>query len=394
MLTTSYPRWNGDAGEFLADLVKHLADGEGVQVVVLAPGDAAAPSVERSGGAEVRRLKYFFPPRLQKLAYGDGIPWNLRRSLWAWLNVPCMLAVFAWNLCARYAGSADVVHAHWGVLGALAVLTRPIHRRPVMLTVHGTDLRIRFAPIRWITSWAVRYADAVAAPSTEFQRICSRIRGSRGPCCFLPHGIARPSEAEIERARASSGSPGGGARIVSVGRLIPERRHDLLVRAFRRVREKVREATLTIVGGGPQFEPLRALTGELNLRDSVRLIGRVPSGEVPSYLFSADLYVSPTTVDTFGTAVVEAAAHGLPVVTTRVGFPGDLVPEGEGGFVVDPGDEDALAEAMMNVLEDERQRARMGKRMRERIDELDLTWPRCAAATARIYSELVRKREG
>jgi len=388
MLTTCYPRWPGDPdGWFVAALAQHLARRQDTSVSVLAPAALGAPASEREGRLEVVRVPYFRPARLQKLAHGHGIPWNLRHSALAWANVPPFLGAFAARLCWHTA-RADVVHAHWGILGALAVLMRPVHGRPVVVTVHGSDLSTRIAPIRWTAAWAVRHADAVTTPSREFHARCCALRGRAQGCEWIPNGVELPAWEEIERGRSRP----GGARVVTVGRLIPERRHDLLIRAFAEVARRIPSAVLTIVGDGPEAGRLAGLAGELGVAGAVRMAGKVPHADVPRHLLDADLYVSPTTVETFGLATVEAAAHGLPIVTTRVGFPATLVSEGNGGLVVEPGDAGALGAAMLEVLSDPVQARRMGRRIYRRVDELGLTWARCAERVAGVYSAAVGRR--
>jgi len=393
VLTTSYPRWEGDpSGSFVADLVGALLDRGDVSACVLAPGDAGAPALERRGRLTVRRLSYAWPGRLQRLAYGDGIPWNLRRSRVARLNVPFFLAAFARALPAE-ARRADVVHAHWGILGALAVLLRPVHRRPVAVTVHGSDLRTTSRAIRAVTAFAVRHADAVLTPSGEFHEACCRIRGTRAGCHFVPHGVPCPPVGDVLARRHAGRDAASGCRVVTVGRLIPERRHDLLVRAFARAAAGRPADTLRVVGDGVQMPALRALVEQLGLARRVELVGRVPPAEVLEHLRDADLYVSPTTVDNFGTAVVEAAAQALPVITTRVGFPAELVVAGRTGRVVPPDDEDALAEALSAMLSlPPEALAETGRRMRARVDELGLTWPAAGEKVAGILADTTRRR--
>jgi len=388
--TTCYPRRPGDpSGSFVADLVHHLVGQDGTTVCVLAPGQAGVPRRETTPGLTVRRLSYFWPRRFQKLAYGDGIPWNLRQSLMAWVNIPIFLAVFAWHLVAS-ACRADIVHAHWGILGALGAILRPLHGRPVVLTVHGSDLAATIAPIRWITKFAIRHCDAVLTPSRSFYDSCRRIRRAGDSCHFVPHGVPCPSRDQIEQRRREAASDPTGCRIVSVGRLIPERRHDLLVRAFARVAGEFPTARLCIVGDGTQMPVLESLAEQLGVADRVTMPGRVMTGEVFDYLHGADLYVSPTTVDNFGTAVVEAAAQALPVVTTRVGFPAELVQDGKSGCVVAADDEDALTEAILAVFRQSPEEMRaMGWAMRDRVIELGLTWDTAAEHVARIFKECV-----
>ena len=385
VVTTSYPRFPGDVSETTTGApVRHLVALGKMDVTVLAPADAGAPARQQSPGLEVRRVRYFWPARWQKLAYGAGIPWNLRRSVLAWLNLPTFFLTFAWAIW-RHARRADIVHAYWGVLGALAVALRPLHRRPVVVTILGSDWRTPLAPIRWLSAWAVRRADAVTTPSPDFAADFRRMRAEGRAVWCLPLGIEAPTAAELDQRRAAAGVQ-AGPHIVSVGRLLTERRHDNLVRALATIRRRFPTAHLTLVGDGPQREALDALVRQLGLDGAVMLTGLAPRQELLAGLVSADIYVSPTSIDAYGTATVEAAAYALPIVTTRVGFPAELVADGTTGYVVPPDDEGALAEALAKLCElDPEARRAMGRRMRDRFDEMGLTWAACTERLAAIY---------
>jgi glycosyltransferase involved in cell wall biosynthesis len=315
------------------------------------------------------------------------MPWNLKHSAIAWANIAPLLGAFAWTAC-KMARNADIVHAHWGVLGALASLLRPVHQRPVVVTVHGSDVTTGLMPIPQLTSWAIRHSDAVTTLSRAFLDHCVEVRGDDSQCHLIRHGIRSPSWSELERRRSDLRNGRPQPHLITVGRLVPERQHDLLIRAFGRVKRVHPEAVLTVVGGGSQAEPLAELAEALGLADDVRLMGRIPHSEVPEHLLAADLYISPTTIENFGTAVVEAAAHGLPVVTTDVGFPAKLVVDGEGGFIVPPTDGKALGAAILRALSSTAWLRKAGRFMRSRVDEFQLSWGRCAERFHSLYGSV------
>ena len=391
VLTTSYPRWEGDyGGTFVENLARALAEDSGVEADILAPHEAGLAAREVSGGLTVSRLRYFWPDGWQRLAYGNGIPWNLRRSRLAWLNVPFLLGAFAWALLTRGRRS-QIIHAHWGILGAMAVLLRPLHRKPVAVSVQGTDMTSKISLIRRVTRFAIRHADAVMTPSTEFWHKCRQLALDPERCFRLLHGVPCPPRPVIEEQRRRKAAAPAGFRIVTVGRLIADRRHNLLIRAVARARKEFPQIRLCIVGGGRQRLPLQELAAQLGVSDCVDVVGLVPS--IADYLLDADLYVSPTTVDNFGTAVVEAAAYALPAVTTRVGFPAELVVDGRTGYVVAPDDEDALHDGIIRFLRaGPAEKVEMGWRMRDRIAELGLTWREAAEKVHGIFADCIAER--
>jgi glycosyltransferase involved in cell wall biosynthesis len=133
--------------------------------------------------------------------------------------------------------------------------------------------------------------------------------------------------------------------------------HDDLLRAVALARRRLPELRLRLIGDGPERAGLGSLADELRLRDAVRLLGHRPDAR--SLFPLVDLVVlSSVMKEALPLAVIEAMAAARPVVATRVGFLDDLVVNGSTGKLVPPGDPEALAEAIVRVLEDpERARA-------------------------------------
>jgi glycosyltransferase involved in cell wall biosynthesis len=384
-LTTSYPRWSGDAsGDFVQELVKALAEHHKIEIIVIAPADVLTHHCEKNNNITVYRCRYFWPYRWQKLAYGDGIPWNLKHSIIAWLNIPFLLAAISVRMMIA-ARKTDVIHANWGILGAAAIALRFLHRRAVVVMIHGTDLSSKNKLITAVTKWSIKHADAVIANSPEnYKFICQMQRGKEN-CHYINNGVWYPSDNELVSFRKKYKKQDGIVNIVSVARLIPERRYDIVLKAFAKLLSQKGNVFLTIVGDGPDLECLKSLAEELNISDSVRFTGRIPHGEVSRYLAAADVYVSATTVETHGSSVAEAAACGLPVVTTRVGFPAELVVDGRTGFVVEPGSEEALLKAMREILAKPDFLCQAGQEMRKRIHDLNLSWSEWAGKVLQVY---------
>jgi glycosyltransferase involved in cell wall biosynthesis len=373
MATTSFPRWPDEPdGWFVEDLTSELTK-RMARVVVLAPGDPNALRRETRGEISIWRPTYLWPRRLQQLAYGPGIPWNLANRLGAKLGLPFFLLRF-FAAIARSGRQVDVIHAHWGVVGAMAVAARRLHKRPVVLTVHGSDMRTDSRLIAALTRYAVRHADQVTTLSNEFLEKIRAIPGARPERChFLPNGTHLPALEQSTHSRRFDATRSDFPRLITVGVQIPKRNYDHLIRAAIAIREDHPSLSLTLVGDGPEHERLKKIVSDRGASDFIRFTGQLPPGSVGKKLLEADLYVSPTTIENFGTAVVEAAAHGLPIVTTRVGFPAELV-DPSGGAIIDPNDESHLTSAIRQILSHADTLATMGQHMRHRVEDLGLTW--------------------
>lgn len=230
---------------------------------------------------------------------------------------------------------------------AKEALLPPLFRQGVPLYI-GTENR------RWYEHYGVPRSRLVWSPyhvdNERFTRAAERLRPDRKR---LREEIGIPDEA--------------GPVICSVGRLVPKKQPLFLLEAFRRVRERM-PCVLLLVGSGPEQERLARVVREQSIPDVV-LAGFRDQAALPEAYASADVFALLSREhETFGLAVSEAMNFSLPVVVSdKVGCAADLVSPGWNGFVVSPDDPGEAAEALARLVGDERLRAAMGERSRERI---------------------------
>jgi glycosyltransferase involved in cell wall biosynthesis len=168
--------------------------------------------------------------------------------------------------------------------------------------------------------------------------------------------------ADLERIRASTAGepPGEGrpVRVLSVGRLVPDKNLALLIEAFAAAGFADGEAELELCGTGPLEADLRALAGRLGA--TVGFSGFAAPDELPAVYAGADALALVSTYEPFGVAAREAAAAGLPLIcTVRAGAAGDVAVERENAILVDPEDRDAVTDALRRVVRDADLRARL-----------------------------------
>lgn len=154
----------------------------------------------------------------------------------------------------------------------------------------------------------------------------------------LPRQRPAPLDAAILAAREP--------KIVAIGRLVPDKGYDRLIRAFARVDEP--RATLTILGVGPELHSLRRLSQAVGVADRVEFPGFV--SDAGAYLSGARCFALSSHHETFSLALVEALSHGLAVVATRSGGPTEILNSPELGQLVPVDDEAALAAAISEAL--------------------------------------------
>ncbi|MDA0999062.1 MAG: glycosyltransferase family 4 protein [bacterium] len=165
--------------------------------------------------------------------------------------------------------------------------------------------------------------------------------------------------------------------ILSVGRQYPRKNTRALIEAMPRVRAAVPDVLLRVVGGGPMAARLEEMAADLGLGDSVKFLGELPDeADVRRAYFEADVFCLPSLQEGFGIVFLEAMAAGLPVVAVRATAVPEVVPDGEAGLLVPPGDEEALSAALIRLLQDADLRARLGRAGRTHVLRYD--WPEVA----------------
>ena len=258
----------------------------------------------------------------------------------------------------RRTGAEVVVSSEYGPATWRALAWSRLRRRPLVVMSE-------------LTPWS----DPMLTPS---QRRVHRLLAPRvdGFVVFSSQGVDRlerlgvdPARVEVsiqsadlERFRAAAAREPSGdrrpVRVLSVGRLVPDKNLALLVEAFAAAGFADGEAELELCGTGPLEAELRALSGRLG--GAVRFRGFAPPDELPEVYAGADALALVSTYEPFGVAAREAAAAGLPLIcTVRAGAAGDVAVDGENAILVDPGDRDAVTSALTRIVRDAGLRARL-----------------------------------
>jgi glycosyltransferase involved in cell wall biosynthesis len=161
---------------------------------------------------------------------------------------------------------------------------------------------------------------------------------------------------------------------------------DRLLRAI--ARPECAAVRLAVIGSGPEREPLVSLAHDLGVEDRVQFLGRVDEERKWQTLNAADLYVSASMHEGFGLVYVEAMACGLPVVTPDCGGQTDFLSDGETGYVVKAGSQDALSDALARSSVRRREMRSMGEENRARAREFYVE--RCARSYERLFLRVLR----
>ncbi len=184
-----------------------------------------------------------------------------------------------------------------------------------------------------------------------------------------------------------------GKWVVTVARLEPYKGIDTSLKAVAEVRKAGHEVGYLVIGAGKKKDAYKRLAQELGIAEAVRFIGTVPDKELPALYNVAEVYLGVsrraegTRVEGFGIALAEASACGLPVIAGRSGGVAEAVKDGETGFVVDPEDPAAAAQALTRLLSDQLLARRLGQAGRKAV-ETNFNWDRVVRDLREIESQV------
>ncbi|MCK4412584.1 MAG: glycosyltransferase [Candidatus Eisenbacteria sp.] len=291
-----------------------------------------------------------------------------------------------------------LVHAHFGVEGVYALPLARTLGVPLVTTFHGFDATVRDASL-WLSrkpSWInyLLWRRRLAREGELFICVSNYIRQrllARGfpPTRTRTHYIGVDTQAL---------QPGDGSRdphlILHVARLVAKKGTEVLIDALGRIARTHPRAHLVLIGDGPLRSRLTARAAAAGLAGRVRFLGARPRGEVLAWMGRAALLCQPSRGapsgdrEGLGMVLLEAAARGLPVVASRSGGMPEAVREPEAGRLAPEGDVEQLADALGELLGDERRLGRMSRAARQWVVEhfdLDTQTARLEA----LYEELL-----
>lgn len=312
-------------------------------------------------------------------------------------------AALAWGRAFR-AFRPDVLHVQcFGPNGAYALGLRTLTRTPLVVSSHGetfADDHAVFEHSRLLRT-ALERSIGVAGAVTGCSRVVADdlVRFGAPDAVVVPNGVDLAGHdlaghdlvgpGAADDAAADEPAPSGPAVrepvVVAVGRIEHVKGFDLLVDAFASSALRDR-ARLVVVGDGSEAGALRRRVASAGLTDRVELPGRLEPAEVAARLAGADVVVVPSRADAAPLVVLEAWRSGRPLVATVRGGPPEIVTDGVDGVLVDPQDTQALAAAVLGLLDDPERAGRIGAAGRRRVE--DFTWERVVDRYEDLYAGL------
>jgi glycogen(starch) synthase len=364
-----YPALGG-APTYTAELGKALSE-LGSEPIMFTHSFPGCPRQEEFGGLMVKRLGGFVISRVNRAASA-----GLIRRLYESIKL----------------GGFDVVHGQdiYSPMALAAVFSAHKRKIPSFLTCHsihraGKIWQLIYKPV----ISGMRRADRVIAVSGAAKEYCVALGVPRDKIEIIPNGVdfsVFNTKVDGSGMRAKLGI-GRDPLVATAIRFVKRKGPGYLVGAFSKVLASVPDAKLAMAGNGPEAENLRVQIRKLGMEKSVKILIGLKREEVAELMAAANVFVLPSLVESFGIVLLEAMAVGTPIVCTRTQGAAEIVSDEVNGVMIPPADSDALAGAVLRVLND----GKLARTLREnglKVVQNRFSWKKTAKMTLALYEKV------
>jgi glycosyltransferase involved in cell wall biosynthesis len=275
----------------------------------------------------------------------------------------------------------------------MAVLTQPIHQKPIITTLRGSDVykAKKSGPFSLLhrksiqgSSFTVGVSQAMANElGLQHPDMADKIR-------FVSDGVDEDFYALPANRHGLSLSP---FKLLFVGSLIPRKGLDVLLKALARIKAQA-SWTLTVAGDGPEQGYLRSLATDLGIAPGIRFLGNIPPARIPKLMRDHYLFILPSYWEGRPSVVHEAMAAALPVLASDIDGTRELVQHGKTGWLVPLGDVNALSDVLDDLINGKRNFASAGLAGRQWMKEQGLTWDNTAKLYSQLYADAIGSSKG
>jgi len=326
---------------------------------------AAAPLREERFGIDIEHPRYLVLPKL-----GMSV-------------APLLLARAGLVAIRRLATDFDLVDAHYFYPdGVAAAMIAQQLKKPLVITARGSDINLlpQFAiPKRWIR-WAAKRAAKIITVSAALKTELVRLDVPESKVAVLRNGVDLDLFRPMDRGAVRKEFELSGHILLCVGNLLSSKGQDVAIETL----AHLTNATLLIVGEGPERARFEALARSLNVDQRVRFVGGVPQVDLARYYSAADVLVHASVREGWPNVLLESLACGTPVVASRVGGAPEIVDSDVAGALIDECRTENYVDALRSILASPPDRAAT-RRYAESFG-----WDETARAQRQLYQAILK----
>jgi N-acetyl-alpha-D-glucosaminyl L-malate synthase BshA len=302
------------------------------------------------------------------------------------------LAVKIREVAVKY--SLDVVHSHYAVpYATCAYLAKEMLRScgqdlKTITTLHGTDITlVGVMPSFYeMTRFSITKSDAITAVSDFLKQETIRAFKTDKPIHVIHNFVDcnefRPNTNSAIREQYARP---GEKLIIHVSNFRKVKNIPTIIDVLSEVRNHV-PCRLLLIGDGPEFEVIERIVIERGLQEQVSFLG--DQEFIADLLPVGDVFLLPSEHESFGLAALEAMSCGVPAVTSNIGGLGEVIQDGETGFLLDPHDVAGMSSIIVRLFQDDDWRQRIGLKARERARK-DFGRDKIVGDYLRLYEDVI-----
>jgi glycosyltransferase involved in cell wall biosynthesis len=335
-LTNSYPDFDSSYRAVFIKKMAHLLQKEGYKISIVTPKIYKKSQYsEEQNGMKVYRFPFFARNKL--LIEYEKIPF-LRMFLY-------YVSGFFLTLYGVLKNRCDLIHVHWAIpTGLIGILAGRLLRKPVVVTIHGSDFRMATERSSFLTKifvYVCQGANQIMCVSELQEKEIQKMGVRTEKILTFPMGI---DESFLEAGRNRGEKLNRQSRTVLSNRnLLPLYNVSLLIRAIPAVLKEEPNTKFFVAGDGPEREILEREAENLNVSSFVKFLGRIPHERMAGLLAQADIYVSTSLYDGTSVSLLEAMGSGAFPIVTDIPANREWITTGQNGFLVPVVEEKCLA---------------------------------------------------
>lgn len=356
ILTHNYPRYDGDhAGVFIAMQAKKLCD-YNIEPIVLTPHDKGIREYETKNGVKIYRFKYGNSVEDETLAYRGNMHQLVLGSISGIFRYKNFLECFrekAFEIIKNE--NIDILAGNWLIPSGQVMKTIMKRKElPMIMSSHGTDVQLMkkyFKVVyRYLRKFCLDLKSWTVVSNFLREEIISIDHSLDNIITVFP----LPHDEAIFYKDASISK--SDKLILSVTRFTEQKRLDYLIKAFALVVEKIHDSQLKIIGSGPTENLILDLVNKLGLNNNIEIIKQIPQKELKNEYNKASVTVLNSYKEGFGLTLSESMMCGTAVIGTDSGGIKDIIGDNERGVLVPVDNINALAEAIIDLLNNRQKR--------------------------------------
>ncbi|HEY9077615.1 MAG TPA: glycosyltransferase [Anaerolineaceae bacterium] len=400
ILCSSYPRFPGDGtAPFVQSIALSLAK-LGNQVDVVVPWDPLAQPMSRQR-VEVHRFQYIFPKSLHIMGHARSLKSDTDLNPLTYLLLPFFLFFgFIKTLHILRARKSEILNVHWVLPnGLIALFVSWVSGIPLVVTLHGSDIFVaqKNFLFGWIASLIFHRSKYVTACSPELAEAAQRLGASSTKVKLIAWGadpqIFKP-EKRSNQYRSDLGFQADHILVAALGRMVYKKGFNVLLDAWSIVVKAFPKAVLVMGGDGPLRDSLTEQAAQLGILAGIKFLKRINWDDVPAFLASMDIFILPSIKDPKGnidglpTVLLEAMSSGLPVIASEIAGVPLVINNYENGVLVPPGNPEILANAIIDLIQNEQLRVNLGTNARHSITT-QYNWDEVGKIFIQLYQQAI-----